>query len=104
MAYGNGSVFVQKKHSHRLAHDIASADYNTFPAADVNAAFVDKLHNSRGGTGNKIKITNHNFADICRVKRVNIFVGRNAVDYSFIVKVLGQWKLNQYSVNFIIVV
>lgn len=104
MANGNSSVFVQKKHSHRLAHNIASADYNTFLAADVNAAFVNQLHNSRGGTGNKIKVANHNFADICRVKRVNVFARRNAVDYRFIVKVLGQRKLNQYSVNFIIIV
>ena len=94
MAGGNGAVFVKKKHTHGLAHDIASADYHTVFAFDFNIAFCNKLHNACRCAGHKIIIANHNFANIYRVKGVNILFGADGVDNGFFIKVFGKRKLN----------
>ena len=93
------AVFVEQQHSHRLAYDVTSADYNALLALDGDIIRMEHFHNARGCAGQEVKFAQHDFSDIYGMERVNVLLGADSFDYRLIVKVLWQRKLNQYSVD-----
>ena len=104
MANSDRAVLLKKEHAHRLAYNIASADYDAVFAGNVNFILRQKLHNAGGSARQKIVVAYHNMADIFGVKGVNIFVGADGVYNGFFVNVLRERKLNQKSGYAVIIV
>ncbi len=100
MADCHCAVCVQKQHCLGFPDNIAAPDNDTFFAADVNAGFFDKFHDTGRGAGKKVIVANHDFADIHRVECVHVLFGGYGVDDRLFVYVGGQWKLHKYSVYF----
>ena len=104
MADSNSAVIMQKQHSLWLTNDIASANHYALFACNVSARWLDKLHNASRCAWQKTVIAYHYFAHIYRVESVNVLVRSDVIYYHFIVKVLWQWELNEYSVHSVVVI
>ena len=101
---GHRTVFVQQKHTHRLADYIASSDYDTFLALDRDVIGMQHLHHAGGRTGKKIVFAEHDFADVHRVKSVYILARINRFDDCLVIKMLRQRQLNKNTVDVLFLV
>ena len=99
MADRHGSVFVKKKHPHRLAHYIASAYNNALFALDRDVVGVKHFHNARRGAGEKVVFAQHYLSDVHGVKSVNVLFWVDRLDDRLVVKVFGKRELNKNTVN-----
>lgn len=104
VTYCNSCILMKKKHCLGFTYNIASAYYNTFLAAYVDVCKVDKLHYTCRCAGKKIEVTNHNFAYVYGVERINILFGRDRKKHLFAINTLGERKLDKNAVNILAIV
>ena len=95
MAYCYRSVFMKQKHRLGLAYNVAAPHNNAFLAAHINSGKMDKLHNTGGGAGKKIKVSDHYFSHIYRMKCVHILIVVNCKKHLFAVYSLGKGQLHK---------
>ena len=104
MTYRNGSVFGEKKRTHRLTDDIATSDNDAILARNRNSRFVYKTHNARRSAGLEAGCTGKELSDVICVERVYVFVGADCLDNSVGVYLLGNGHLNEDAVDIVVLV
>jgi hypothetical protein len=88
------SVFVHQKHGHRFADNIAAAHYNTVFSFHGDILMMKQFQHTGRRAGNKMIITNHDTADIGRMKRIHILAGINGFNNGLRIKSRRQRKLH----------
>ncbi len=99
-----GCVLFKHEHCHRLADNVASADYYAVLTVKADVFVLEHFHNACRCARKKAVIADHYMTDIFGMKSVNIFLRLNKVEHLFFIELLWQRKLTQYSVHTVIIV
>ena len=95
---------MKKKHSLRLSNDIGASYYYAFFTAYFDSATLKKSHNACGSTGEEGVVAYHNFSYVFGVESINVFAGIDSHNNFVFVKMLGEGKLTENSVDLIVFV
>ncbi len=99
MADSDRPVLVQQEHRHRFADNVAAPDHDAFLAAHFDLRRTQQFHHPCRCAGQEFVVANHDFPDILRMERVHILFRGNGRNHSLFIKMPGQRKLNQDTVN-----
>ena len=100
----NGGVgagfFLQREQGDGFADNERSAKNDDVLTGEIHAAAGEEFHDARGGAGHETRgIFLGDFAEVERVKTVDVFARRDPPENGEFVEVLGQRRLDENAVN-----
>ena len=107
VAYGDGSIAILLLHhqlSHWLAYDVASAQNDAFLATGLNIVMLQQGEDTERSGRDETRHAERHSAHVYRVESVYILAVIYCHGYLLLIDVLRQRKLNDESVNIIILV
>ena len=98
MTYCYCCILSEKKHSHRLSYDVASAYYNSMLSVDLCITSLKKLDNTCRCTGLESSLTQRQSSYAFRMESVYVLIRADSLYNLFLIDLLRKRKLYENSV------
>src|SRR3972149_3696435 len=104
MTYGDSCIPLQKHKCYWFADYIASSNYYGIFTLNRYMVILEEFNNAKRRAWDKSIMTCHQPSHIYFMKSVHIFFRRNGLQDIFLIDPFRQRKLNQYTMNTIVII
>lgn len=95
----NGRIVLEQQCCHWFSNDVASADYHTVFACNLNAIFLKDCHNAAWSSWRKTFVSDAQKTYADRMETVHILFRKDCTQHNLFINLFWKRKLNQNSVH-----